>query len=109
MKRTITESEFIDGFKGSYADSFTYEGKKALFEYFEQMEEDTGFDMEFDPIAIHCEYTEYDDFAEFLEEYEDYAKEHNIKEIDDIAEHTQLIYATSSEASSVKSFIIQQF
>jgi hypothetical protein len=109
MKRTITEHEFIDGFKGSYADSFTYEGKKALFEYFEQMEEDTGFDMEFDPIAIHCEYTEYDDFTEFLEEYEDYAKEHNIKEIDDIAEHTQLIYVTSLEASSVKSFIIQQF
>ena len=33
MKRTITEHEFIDGFTGSYADSFTYEGKKALFEY----------------------------------------------------------------------------
>jgi len=106
MKRTITEHEFIDGFKGSYADSFTYEGKKALYEYFEQMEEDTGFDMEYDPIAIHCEYTEYDDFAEFLEEYEDYAKEHNIKEIDDIAEHTQLI---RYDGGLDHKFIIQQF
>jgi hypothetical protein len=109
MKRTITEHEFIDGFTGNYADSFSYEGKKALYEYFTQLEEDTSFEIEYDPIAIHCEYTEYDDFTEFLEDYEDYAKEHNIKEIDDIAEHTQLIYATSSEASSVKSFIIQQF
>ena len=106
MKRTITEHEFIDGFKGSYADSFTYEGKKALFEYFEQLEEDTGFDMEFDPIAIHCDFTEYDDFAEFLEEYEDYAKEHNIKEIDDIAEHTQLI---RYDGGLDHKFIIQQF
>ena len=106
MKRTITEHEFIDGFKGSYADSFTYEGKKALFEYFEQLEEDTGFDMEFDPIAIHCDFTEYDDFAEFLDEYEDYAKEHNIKEIDDIAEHTQLI---RYDGGLDHKFIIQQF
>ena len=106
MKRTITEHEFIDAFKGSYADSFTYEGKKALFEYFEQLEEDTGFDMEFDPIAIHCDFTEYDDFTEFLEEYEDYAKEHNIKEIDDIAEHTQLI---RYDGGLDHKFIIQQF
>ena len=108
MKRTITESEFIDGFKGSYTDSFTYEGKKALFEYFEQMEEDTGFDMEFDPIAIHCEYTEYEDFTEFRDDYENYVNEHKIKSIEDIHEHTQVIEFTN-ELYETKSFIIQQF
>tara|TARA_R100000995_G_scaffold79850_1_gene51180 strand:- start:2013 stop:2342 length:330 start_codon:yes stop_codon:yes gene_type:complete len=109
MKRTITEFDFIAGFRGEYEDSFTYEGMKALYEYFTELEEGADFEMEYDPIAIHCEYTEYADFTEFLGDYKDYAEEHNIKEIDDIAEHTQLIYATSSEASSVKSFIIQQF
>mgnify|MGYP003638240563 CR=1 FL=1 len=99
MKRTITEHEFIDGFKGSYADSFTYEGKKALFEYFEQMEEDTGFDMEFDPIAIHCEYTEYE---EFRDEYEDYVYEHKIKDLETLQEHTQVVEYKGG-------FIIQQF
>ena len=94
MKRTITESEFIDGFTGSYADNFTYEGKKALYEYFTQLEEDTSFEIE------------YDDFTEFLEDYEDYAKEHNIKEIDDIAEHTQLI---RYDGGLDHKFIIQQF
>ena len=106
MKRTITESEFIDGFTGSYADNFSYEGMKALYEYFTQLEEDTSFEIEYDPIAIGCEYIEYDDFTEFLEDYEDYAKEHNIKEIDDIAEHTQLI---RYDGGLDHKFIIQQF
>ena len=39
MKRTITESEFIDAFNGSYADSFSYEGKKALYEYLTELED----------------------------------------------------------------------
>ena len=102
MKRTITESEFIDGFTGSYADSFTYEGKKALYEYFTELEEDTSFEIEYDPIAIHCEYTEYDDFTEFRDEYEDYVYEHKIKDLETLQEHTQVIEYKGG-------FIIQQF
>ena len=109
MKRTITEHEFINSFKGSYADRFTHEGKKALYEYFTKLAKDNGFEMELDAIAICCEYVEYDDFTEFLYDYQWLEDLHNIKEIDDIAEHTELIYTTSLEASSVKSFIIKQF
>ena len=109
MKRTITEYEFIKGFEGSYADSFSYEGMKALYEYFTELEEDTSFEIEYDPIAIHCEYTEYKDFAEFKDYYEDYVYEHKIKDIHDIHEHTKVIEFTSSDASRIKSFIIQQF
>jgi len=106
MKRTITESEFIDAFNGSYADSFSYEGKKALFEYFTELEDETGFEMELDVIAIHCEYTEYHLLTDFIADYEDYVKAHNIKEIDDIAEHTQLI---RFDGGLDHKFIIQQF
>ena len=102
MKRTITESEFIDAFQGSYADSFSYEGKKALFEYFTELEEDTSFEMELDPIAIHCEYTEYEDFVEFRDDYEDYVKEHKIKDLEQLQEHTQVVEYEGG-------FIIQQF
>ena len=106
MKRTITEFDFIAGFRGEYADSFTYEGMKALYEYFTQLEEETGFEIEYDPIAIHSEFTEYADFEEFIGVYEDYSKEHNIKEIDDIAEHTQLI---RFDGGLDHRFIIQDF
>jgi len=102
MKRTITESEFIDAFQGSYADSFSYEGKKALFEYFTELEEDTSFEMELDPIAIHCEYTEYKDFTEFRDDYKDYVKEHRIKDLEQLQEHTQVVEYEGG-------FIIQQF
>lgn len=59
MIKTINFETFADGFTGSYKDNFSYEGKKALFEYLEQWDEETGTQTEFDPIAICCEWTEY--------------------------------------------------
>ena len=107
MKRTINEHDFVNAFQGTdYQDLFSYEGKVALYEYLTQLEEDTGFEMELDVIALCCEFREYDEFTTFLEDYEDYAKEHNIKEIDDIAEHTQLI---RYDGGLDHKFIIQQF
>ena len=107
MKRTINEHDFVDAFQGTdYQNQFSYEGKVALYEYLTELEDSSGFEMELDVIAICCEYIEYDDFEQFLEDYEDYAKEHNIKEIDDIAEHTQLI---RYDGGLDHKFIIQQF
>ena len=88
MKRTITESEFIDAFKGSYADSFSYEGKKALYEYLTELEDSTGFEMELDVIAIHCEYTEYNSFDDWQQDYGD---DNDINNVDDLQEFTQVI------------------
>ena len=109
MKRTINEHDFIDAFQGAYKDQFSYEGKIALYEYLTQLEEDTGFEMELDAIAICCDFTEYEDFTEFLGDYEDYAKDHNIKNTEDLQEHTQVIEFTSAESSRIKSLIIQQY
>ena len=54
MIKTITEFEFIDGFKNR-PDNFSYDGLKALFEYYEELETDTDQRIEFDPIAICCD------------------------------------------------------
>ena len=59
MKQTVTESMFIDSFTGGYKDNFSYEGKKALFEWLEIYEEGCDTEFELDPIACCCEYTEY--------------------------------------------------
>ena len=41
MKQTVTEHDFIDGFRiCNREDNFSYEGRQALFEYFEQLEDD---------------------------------------------------------------------
>ena len=59
MKESINFTRFVDLFNDmDRGENFTYEGKRALFEYLEQYEEDTGQEVELDIIALCCDYTE---------------------------------------------------
>ena len=59
MKTTINEYQFRQEFINyGRENNFSYEGLTALFEYFEDYENDTGQEIELDVIAICCEYTE---------------------------------------------------
>jgi hypothetical protein len=70
MYKTINFSDFCDEFHGSqYENNFTYEGKQALFEYLENLEEDIGEKIEFDMVAICCDYNEYSDAIEAASNY----------------------------------------
>jgi len=51
-------------------DQFSYEGLGILFDYLEQVEDDTGEPIELDVIALCCDYTE--------DTFEDAAKNFNI-------------------------------
>jgi len=70
MYKHINFYNFVDGFSGQYEHNFTYEGKRALFDYLEEYEESTGKTIEFDPIALCCDFTEYADIGEFHEDYD---------------------------------------
>jgi hypothetical protein len=69
MIQTVTFSDFCDSFSDQYKDNFTYEGKRALFDYLEELEEETEKQIELDPIALCCEYTEYEDLKELKKDY----------------------------------------
>lgn len=71
MITTISKSEFIDTFKKSdtYKNSFTYGGLQELFDYLEQLEEDTGT-IEFDMVGICCDYTEFATAWDAMEQYQ---------------------------------------
>ena len=70
MKKTVWENEFIDAFEEmGRGNNFSYEGKKALYNYLEDYEEQTGEEIELDIIAICCEYTEYENIEEFNDNY----------------------------------------
>ena len=98
MIQTINEYQFADAFNKIRPDNFTYRGLIALYNYFEQYEEDTGEQIELDVIALCCEYNEYEDLAEFQEDYsEDY------ESIEDIERETQVIMIDDD------AFIIQAF
>ena len=61
MKTTVSESAFIDAFKGGqYENNFSYAGLCALYEYLEEYEESTGEQIEFDTVSIACDFAEYE-------------------------------------------------
>jgi hypothetical protein len=60
MKRTINFSDFCDAFFNmGRKDQFSYNGKKALFEHIESIEQDTGSDIELDIVSLCCDFSEY--------------------------------------------------
>ena len=58
MKQTIGFYEFREAFRSLRPDNFSYEGMQALFDYLEQLGEDTGEEIELDVIALCCDYSE---------------------------------------------------
>lgn len=68
MKTTIHLHDFIhcDALK----DNFSYDGRIALFEYLEDYEQDCGTELDFDPVALRCEFTEYIDIKNAYENYQ---------------------------------------
>ena len=59
MKQTSNFNDFRDAFRDMGREgSFSYEGMQALFDYFEQLEEDTGEEIELDVISLCCDYSE---------------------------------------------------
>jgi hypothetical protein len=65
--KTITNDyEFAEWVKrsDSYSNNFSFEGAKALQDYLEQLSDDIGENIEFDPIAWCCEFSEYEDYAD---------------------------------------------
>ena len=100
MIDTITEYQFTDWFMKHRPDNFSYEGTKALIDYLEDLEDSIGEKIEFDPIAFCCEYSEYDNIEECLKEYDNL----EIKTIDDLRDHTQVIEVEDSKAIIIQNF-----
>jgi hypothetical protein len=74
MKTTVSVYDFRDAFLQSdtYKDNFSYEGLTALFDYLEEYEEGAGEEIDFDMIALCCEFTEYDSAIEAVQNYDDF-------------------------------------
>ena len=69
------------------ADQFSYEGLDALFDWLEELSEDTDTPYELDVIGLCCEFSEYNDLAEIQENY----SSTDIDSIEDLRDHTSVI------------------
>ena len=78
MIDTVTRHTFIDTFRKLRPNNFSYDGLNALFDFYEELEEGTGEQIEFDPIAICCEWSEYDSFEEIKDAYDDINTEEDL-------------------------------
>ena len=59
MHTTLSTSEIAGALiKDEYA-NWSQNGALALAEYLEEYEESTGEELEFDPVAIRCDFSEY--------------------------------------------------
>tara|TARA_R100001369_G_scaffold63313_1_gene90301 strand:+ start:325 stop:624 length:300 start_codon:yes stop_codon:yes gene_type:complete len=99
MIDTISIYRFQKWFQDNRPNNFSRTGQVALFNYLEEYEESTGKQIEFDPIALCCEYNEYDNLDEFHQNYD--KEEYPNK--DSIMDYTIVIEV------GVESFIIQNF
>ena len=58
MKTTVSIHDFREAFRAYKRDNFSYEGLAVLFDYLEELEADTGEELELDVIALCCDYSE---------------------------------------------------
>ena len=69
MKQSVTFSDFTDAFRNHDRENqFSYDALRVLFDWFEQLDEETGEETELDVIAICCEFNE-DDWGEIADNY----------------------------------------
>ena len=60
MKQTINLHQFREGFRlMDRMENFSYVGLERLFDYLEQLGDDIGEELEFDVIALCCDYSEH--------------------------------------------------
>ena len=97
MIDTITEHQFTDEM---IKHGFSYDGSNALFNYLEQLEEDCDIKIEFDPIAFRCDYDEYDNLKQCLTAYSSL----ELKTINDLEDHTQVIEVPNSNKIIIQAF-----
>ena len=70
MKKTVGKNQFLEAFRVmGRQNQFTRPALEALFDALEQMEQDTGQEMEMDVIGLCCDFTEYGSPQEAVAEY----------------------------------------
>ena len=70
MKTTLNTSDIANALKSDENANWSWDGSRSLAEYLEQIEEDTGEEMELDVVAIRCDFSEYDSLQAWICQYQ---------------------------------------
>jgi hypothetical protein len=69
MKATLSTSEAANILADDQNSSFSRAGAYALVEYLEELEESIGEEIEFDHVAIRCDFAEWESLQEWAADY----------------------------------------
>lgn len=69
MKMTLTTHDIARELQADSNANWSWAGALALAEYFEEYEESSGEEMEFDACAIRCDFAQYDNLTEWATDY----------------------------------------
>ena len=81
MYAMINEYEFANEMRDF---GFSYDGAVALFDFLEEAYQEGGMGIEFDPVAIQCEWEE-NSLPNILEQYD------NIDTLEELCDHTIVV------------------
>lgn len=98
---TVSQSQFIDAFMRNEMrkDQFSYDGLKALYSYlWDYSEQRLDYHVEFDVVALCCDFREYEDFRHLQEDYKD------IGNMDDLEYQTTVIQIPNSLGFIIATF-----
>ena len=109
MKQTIDVYGFRRAFeRADRKDQFSNKGLHALFDWFEEYEDECGEEIELDVIAICCDFQEFDNLEDFQKQYS-----YDYDDMESIEQETIVIYlgdeVDSHDPDGSSGFIIQQF
>tara|TARA_R110000796_G_scaffold128609_1_gene244247 strand:+ start:186 stop:527 length:342 start_codon:yes stop_codon:yes gene_type:complete len=111
IKTEVSEHEFVDAFRqAGRQDNFTRPALIALYEYLWDLSEDMGEDMEFDVIAICCEYSEFANLGDLNEAFgREFADLDEVRDHTEVVEYSSYEYKTDLTKTAVSGFIIGDF
>lgn len=69
MKMTLSTNHAASLLNEDENANWTHAGALALVEYLEEMEEESGEEIEFDVVAIRCDFSQYDSLQEWAHDY----------------------------------------
>lgn len=69
MKDTLTTNQAAHILLSDDNANWSYSGAMALCEYLEQVEDDCGIEIEFDRVAIRCDFSEFASLEDWAKDY----------------------------------------
>ena len=112
MYTTVSEYDFREAFRtwqsGDFKNHFSYDGLRALFEWYEDLERDADQQTELDVVAICCEYTEYESLEDLNADMViGHESLESLRDHTTVIEFEKLINFTTN--TKIDAFIIQNF